>query len=282
MSKIFKGVYIPAVIWLDERLSPTHKMLLCEIDAMSEGKENPCIARNQHFATHLGCSKFSIKNMLTFLEKLGYIVRFYGNEKYHTDRKMYTNFSSAPKIKWLENGSYELNYAFKNDEITPSLEDATPVIEECHPRHSEMPPPSFNNATINKPLNQLLNSEEEEEEYLEYVDEFINEITDNLTGIKKPKSYRYKIITALKNKDKKTVQNYNEFVKNYLAGNIIKSKAPIEKFVEIYEETKRIDYAYLESSKGLSFQQQDELKNFKEEFHFKLLTNKYEMKRKIS
>ena len=91
MSYIFKGVYIPAKVWLDDRLSPIQKMLLCEIDAMSDGKNTPCYASNSHFCKHLKCELGSIKNMLTKLEKLGYLTRVYSNKKLGTGRKMWLN-----------------------------------------------------------------------------------------------------------------------------------------------------------------------------------------------
>ena len=90
---IFKGVYIPASVWLDTRLSPTQKMLLCEIDAMSNGKSNPCFAGNEHFAKHLHCTSSSISNMISKLINLGYIIRIFTNSKTYEGRKMWTNFT---------------------------------------------------------------------------------------------------------------------------------------------------------------------------------------------
>ena len=131
MSKseyIFKGVFIPAFVWKNEELSPTQKMLLCEIDAMSDGENNPCYAGNEHFAKHLKCSVKSISNMIGYFVKLGYLKRTFTNEKTFEGRKMWTDFSVIP---------------------TPPSENATPPSENATP-------PS-ENGTINKPINSLKN-----------------------------------------------------------------------------------------------------------------------------
>ena len=89
----FKGVYIPAFVWLNKDLTPTQKMLLCEIDAMSDGKNNPCFAKNEHFANHLGIDIKSTSNMIGKLIKLGYVERDFTDKKTFAGRTMWTVFS---------------------------------------------------------------------------------------------------------------------------------------------------------------------------------------------
>ena len=122
---VFKGVYIPAKVWLDDRMTPTQKMLLCEIDAMSDGKNNPCFAGNEHFAKHLKCETKSISNMISYLEKLGYLKRYFSNNKTYEGRTLWTDF---------------------NQIVTPPSEDVTPPSED-----------GAINKPINSPINKLIN-----------------------------------------------------------------------------------------------------------------------------
>ena len=133
----FKGVFIPKSVWLDERLSPTQKFLLCEIDALSDGINDPCIAGNAFLQKHLHVSRGTLKNMITFLIKLGYVKRSYSNKKLSIGRKMWTN-------------------------LTPSSENDTPSSENDTPS-SENDTPSSENDTIKSNLNTSIKEEEEDE-----------------------------------------------------------------------------------------------------------------------
>ena len=71
MNRDFKGVWIPRHIWCDTTLNWTHKLLLVEIDSLDT--LDHCFASNKYFAEFLGLSKSRVSEVISDLEKLGYI-----------------------------------------------------------------------------------------------------------------------------------------------------------------------------------------------------------------
>ncbi len=63
----FKGVWIPAEIWLNENLSLQEKAVLAEIDSFCSRYES-CYASNEHFAKFIGVSTRRIRDILKSLE----------------------------------------------------------------------------------------------------------------------------------------------------------------------------------------------------------------------
>ena len=55
MERKFKGIWIPAEIWLDKNLTLIEKVFLVEIDSLDN--EKGCFANNQYFANFFGLSK---------------------------------------------------------------------------------------------------------------------------------------------------------------------------------------------------------------------------------
>jgi hypothetical protein len=66
LGRNFKGIWIPASVWLNEKLSTEEKVLWAEIDSL-EGKEG-CFASNAYFAKFLGKSERQIKYYLKHLK----------------------------------------------------------------------------------------------------------------------------------------------------------------------------------------------------------------------
>lgn len=67
----FRGVWIPAELWLDKSLTITEKCFLVEINSLN-GK-NGCFASNNHFAEFFKLSKNRCSEIINSLEKKGYI-----------------------------------------------------------------------------------------------------------------------------------------------------------------------------------------------------------------
>lgn len=67
----FKGVWIPADIWLEENLSLMEKCFLTEIDSLDG--ESGCFASNQHFAEFFNITKDSASRIIGGLVEKGYI-----------------------------------------------------------------------------------------------------------------------------------------------------------------------------------------------------------------
>lgn len=74
MNRDFKGVWISREIWLDKTLTWMQKLLLVEIDSLDS--HDHCFASNAHFAEHLQLSKSRISDLVSSLEKAGYIKCF--------------------------------------------------------------------------------------------------------------------------------------------------------------------------------------------------------------
>jgi len=70
----FKGVWICAAIFLDERLTPAEKILLAEIDSLTTD-DRGCYASNAHFAKRLGVTASRANHIVARLTREGYIVR---------------------------------------------------------------------------------------------------------------------------------------------------------------------------------------------------------------
>lgn len=69
----FRGIWIPADVWLDERLSAVEKVLLMEIDSLDNDKYDGCIMGNKRFSEMLQCSERTVSTMVSHLKELGYI-----------------------------------------------------------------------------------------------------------------------------------------------------------------------------------------------------------------
>lgn len=67
----FKGIWFPAEVWLDERLTALEKMILMEIDSLDN--EDDCYASNEHLAKFCQCSQSKVSGAISKLKKLGYV-----------------------------------------------------------------------------------------------------------------------------------------------------------------------------------------------------------------
>ena len=68
----FKGVWIPKIVWLDERLNALDKVILTEIDSLDNG-EKGCFASNKHISEFCQCSETKVSTSISKLIKFGYL-----------------------------------------------------------------------------------------------------------------------------------------------------------------------------------------------------------------
>lgn len=68
----FKGVWIPADVWLDRSMSITEKVMLVEIDSLQH-PERGCYASNAHFAQFFGLSSSRVSEIITSLSTKGLV-----------------------------------------------------------------------------------------------------------------------------------------------------------------------------------------------------------------
>ena len=67
----FKGVWIPAEIWLDKNLTAIEKFVFLEIDSLDNGEG--CRATNKYLAEFCQCTERTITNAISRLTEIGYI-----------------------------------------------------------------------------------------------------------------------------------------------------------------------------------------------------------------
>ncbi len=67
----FRGIWFPAEVWLDERLTPLDKIILMEIDSLDN--DGNCYASNEHLAKFCQCSQSKVSKAISKLKSLGYI-----------------------------------------------------------------------------------------------------------------------------------------------------------------------------------------------------------------
>ena len=68
----FKGVWIPAEVWLDSRLDALDKVILAEIDSLDKNARG-CFASNKHLAEFAQCSESKVSRAVSKLAETGYV-----------------------------------------------------------------------------------------------------------------------------------------------------------------------------------------------------------------
>lgn len=68
----FRGIWIPAEIWLNERLTAVDKIILAEIDSLA-GDERGCFATNESLAKFCQCSVSKVSAAVAKLCEIGYL-----------------------------------------------------------------------------------------------------------------------------------------------------------------------------------------------------------------
>ena len=71
MERAFKGVWIPAEIWLNKELSIQEKVILTEIDSLDN--DDGCFASNKHFMDFMKLKERRIKELIKGLVDKGFI-----------------------------------------------------------------------------------------------------------------------------------------------------------------------------------------------------------------
>lgn len=105
-ERAFKGVFIPAELWLNEDLSPMELLLMTEIDSLD--KKNGCYASNKHFAEFFGLTASRISQMINSLAERGYLELHYNKQgKQIVNRLIKVVRKSSTPIKNTKGGYLE-------------------------------------------------------------------------------------------------------------------------------------------------------------------------------
>ena len=119
-KRVFTGVFIPAKIWENKKLTPVKKMLLAEISVLSEDT-GFCYAGNPHFAEWLECSPQNISKHIRELKEMGAITITFENQLTGEGRKMYV----------------KKEFYYGPDPLTPGLAPLTPGLAPLTPGLAE-------------------------------------------------------------------------------------------------------------------------------------------------
>ena len=70
-SREFRGIWFPANVWLDKRLTAIEKIILLEVDSLDG--ESGCYASNEYLAEFCQCGVSTVSRAISKLRELGYI-----------------------------------------------------------------------------------------------------------------------------------------------------------------------------------------------------------------
>lgn len=136
----FKGVWIPAHIWLDENLTVQEILFLVEIDSLDNSNKG-CFASNKHFADFFGLSKSRVSEVISSLNNKEYISIKYELEGKEVKKRYIKVFDKANRgIRDIEQGYSEnttgSNTSFSNTninkDILSSKHDTAPYSKIIH------------------------------------------------------------------------------------------------------------------------------------------------------
>lgn len=133
-NRDFKGIWIPKVVWLDNRLSALDKFIFAEIDSLDG--ENGCWASNEYLAEFCQCSATKASLSISKLITLGYLEKtsFDGRTRILKSRlskneRQTDNICKADtqKVKGINNKREKTN---NKEFIIPSLEEVQAYAKE--------------------------------------------------------------------------------------------------------------------------------------------------------
>ena len=224
----FKGIWIPAEIWLDERLNALDKVIFAEIDSFSSSGR-VCFKSNSVLAEFCQCSESKVSKTVSKLIDLGYIkcVSFDGRKRF------------------LQ--SCLVNFTMQNSKIYESAEQ---ILQDSNTVNN-----SFNNIFNNTPYNlptvgqkelsKKESNDSSDSEYCKMVASSYNSICKNLVKVQKITEKRKRAIK----KAKKDIEEFGGWEKyfekinesDYLNGKVTNWKADFdwllkpEKMIKIME-----------------------------------------------
>lgn len=96
----FKGVWIPAELWMDKNLTWLHKCLIAEIDSLST-KDKPCFASDAYLAEMFGVSLGRMQHLIMEVKKAGYVKTLSFNGR---QRALVVTFNSGAELSKSDSG----------------------------------------------------------------------------------------------------------------------------------------------------------------------------------
>jgi DNA-binding transcriptional MocR family regulator len=141
-NRLFKGVWIPAHIYLDNELSWSQKILLVEIDSFSKNNRE-CFVSNEHLSEHLQVSISSVEKSLRKLVALGYVIRtrkqIHGTSRRILRLDTSINYGSQPEESADDNRKKVRHTNTGTNSMTNSMKADRPQnIEVCENYFAEL------------------------------------------------------------------------------------------------------------------------------------------------
>ena len=140
-NREFKGVWIPADLYLNQDLNWTTKLIILEIDSFSRNGL-PCFISNAHLCSHLQCSQSTVEKALKAAEDAGFITRTREMIGEHTRRilRMNTvinNGLNPSKTTATTRKKVRHNNTRKNT-INKPMKTSKPNTQECYLYFAEL------------------------------------------------------------------------------------------------------------------------------------------------
>lgn len=126
----FKGVWFPAEVWLDERLTALEKIILIEIDSLDG--EDGCYASNEYLAGFCQCSQSKVSSAIAKLKRLGYIrVKSFDGRKRILESCLTVSIGQTTKKEKSDQQNLEQRILVENtSETTMSYISKRPTVDE--------------------------------------------------------------------------------------------------------------------------------------------------------
>lgn len=177
VQRDFKGIWIPAEIWLAEDLTIMEKLFLVEINSLDN--EKGCFATNKHFSEFFGISKGRCSQIIKSLKEKGYISIYIKREGEAIKERVLKNNLKLVKVD--SDTHLENDYTYLENDDTP-LENDNPLFRKCEYPYLEND--KENNTLFNNTFNNTNNKKEKERACVR-ADKSINKINNNISKDKK-------------------------------------------------------------------------------------------------
>lgn len=161
MERAFKGIWIPAEIWLSKELKIMEKLFLVEIDSLDN--EDGCFASNEYFSNFFDLSKNRCSEIIKSLEKKGFIEieYIYKKNKKSIEKRIIKIIRNIDQpIRNIEGGIRDIDQGYS--------ENRRGYSENCEDNNTN------NNISINN-----TNNKKEKKKKRTDLDVLINEYTSN-------------------------------------------------------------------------------------------------------
>ena len=153
MKRDFKGVWIPAELWLNENLTKMEMLLLIELDSLDNGQRG-CYASNEYLAKFFRLSKSRISQIISSLEEKGYlsVILIYDEGKKSVKERQIKVFNILKGgIKYSKGGyleNCEDNNTSNNNTIDKTLPHPADADEQKTVNQNQKSKPAHQNEVI--------------------------------------------------------------------------------------------------------------------------------------